>query len=105
MKITVVGTGYVGLVTGTCFAETGNDVTCVDIDVKKSKNFLQARLPFMNLDWKSCSNAILKKDVCILRPACQTAYRMPTLSSSHFLLLPVKTVLLTCPIFLKLQIN
>jgi UDPglucose 6-dehydrogenase len=35
MKIAVVGTGYVGLVTGTCFAETGNDVTCVDIDVKK----------------------------------------------------------------------
>ena len=35
MKITVVGTGYVGLVTGTCFAETGNDVTCVDIDVNK----------------------------------------------------------------------
>jgi len=35
MKIAVVGTGYVGLVTGTCFAETGNDVTCVDIDQKK----------------------------------------------------------------------
>jgi UDPglucose 6-dehydrogenase len=35
MKITVVGTGYVGLVSGTCFAETGNDVTCVDIDVNK----------------------------------------------------------------------
>lgn len=35
MKITVVGTGYVGLVTGTCFAETGNDVTCVDIDISK----------------------------------------------------------------------
>lgn len=35
MKIAVVGTGYVGLVTGTCFAETGNQVTCVDIDTKK----------------------------------------------------------------------
>src|SRR5688500_3846030 len=35
MKIAVVGTGYVGLVTGTCFAETGNSVTCVDIDQKK----------------------------------------------------------------------
>jgi len=35
MKITVVGTGYVGLVTGTCFAETGNSVTCVDIDKNK----------------------------------------------------------------------
>jgi UDPglucose 6-dehydrogenase len=35
MKITVVGTGYVGLVTGTCFAETGNNVSCVDIDKNK----------------------------------------------------------------------
>jgi len=35
MKIAVVGTGYVGLVTGTCFAETGNTVTCVDIDKAK----------------------------------------------------------------------
>ncbi|HZF64927.1 MAG TPA: UDP-glucose/GDP-mannose dehydrogenase family protein [Chitinophagaceae bacterium] len=35
MKITVVGTGYVGLVTGTCLAETGNTVTCVDIDERK----------------------------------------------------------------------
>lgn len=41
MKIAVVGTGYVGLVTGTCFAETGNMVTCIDIDenkVNKLKN-------------------------------------------------------------------
>ena len=35
MKIAVVGTGYVGLVTGTCFAETGNSVVCVDIDASK----------------------------------------------------------------------
>ena len=37
MKIAVVGTGYVGLVSGTCFAETGNNVTCVDIDANKVK--------------------------------------------------------------------
>jgi UDPglucose 6-dehydrogenase len=35
MKITVIGTGYVGLVTGTCFAEVGIDTTCIDIDIKK----------------------------------------------------------------------
>ena len=37
MKIAVIGTGYVGLVTGTCFAETGNSVICVDIDEEKVK--------------------------------------------------------------------
>ena len=37
MKIAVIGTGYVGLVTGTCFAETGNHVTCIDIDANKIK--------------------------------------------------------------------
>ncbi len=35
MKISVIGTGYVGLVSGTCFAETGNSVICVDIDKNK----------------------------------------------------------------------
>jgi len=37
MKIAVVGTGYVGLVTGTCFSETGNEVVCIDIDAAKVK--------------------------------------------------------------------
>jgi UDPglucose 6-dehydrogenase len=41
MKISVIGTGYVGLVTGTCFAETGNTVTCVDIDKEKIKKLQQ----------------------------------------------------------------
>ena len=45
MKIAVVGTGYVGLVTGTCFAEKGNDVTCVDIDAEKVKHMEQGEVP------------------------------------------------------------
>jgi len=45
MKIAVVGTGYVGLVTGTCFAETGNHVTCVDIDEKKVEKLKNQIMP------------------------------------------------------------
>jgi UDPglucose 6-dehydrogenase len=45
MKITVVGTGYVGLVTGTCLAETGNSVTCVDIDEKKVNRLKDGKVP------------------------------------------------------------
>src|ERR1700730_1881808 len=44
MKIAVVGTGYVGLVTGTCFAETGNDVICIDIDAKKVKKLSEGEI-------------------------------------------------------------
>lgn len=45
MKITVVGTGYVGLVSGTCFAETGNQVVCVDIDADKVKRMQNGEVP------------------------------------------------------------
>ena len=45
MKIAVVGTGYVGLVTGTCFAETGNHVTCIDIDEKKVEKLKNKIMP------------------------------------------------------------
>jgi UDPglucose 6-dehydrogenase len=45
MNIAVVGTGYVGLVAGTCFAESGNDVTCVDIDEKKIALLREGKVP------------------------------------------------------------
>ncbi len=45
MKIAVIGTGYVGLVTGTCFANSGNEVTCIDKDAGKIETLRAGRLP------------------------------------------------------------
>ncbi len=45
MKISVIGTGYVGLVTGTCFAETGNNVVCMDVDSRKIAQLKKAKSP------------------------------------------------------------
>jgi UDPglucose 6-dehydrogenase len=45
MRISVIGTGYVGLVTGTCFADSGNNVTCVDVDRRKIELLQSGRIP------------------------------------------------------------
>jgi len=45
MKITVIGTGYVGLVTGACFADVGNDVLCIDVDAAKVQRLLDGEVP------------------------------------------------------------
>lgn len=82
MKVAIVGTGYVGLVTGTCFAEMGNNVTCIDIDSKKierlnngesviyepgleemiKKNVDEKRLTFSN----SFEDSIPGSDICFI---------------------------------------
>ena len=49
MKLTIIGTGYVGLVTGTCFAEAGHSVTCVDKDESKVKMLKAGGMPGMYL--------------------------------------------------------
>ncbi len=48
MNIAVVGSGYVGLVSGTCFSEMGNKVTCVDIDHKKIEKLKKGLFQFLN---------------------------------------------------------
>ncbi len=62
MKIAVVGTGYVGLVSGTCFAETGNDVTCVDIDKSKVEKLASGKITIYEPDLERLFIKNLKED-------------------------------------------
>ncbi len=59
MQISVIGTGYVGLVTGTCFAETGNHVTCMDVDVAKISKLKKGHSPI----YEPGLDAILEKNL------------------------------------------
>jgi Predicted UDP-glucose 6-dehydrogenase len=61
MKITIVGTGYVGLVTGVCFAEVGIHVTCVDIDEKKISLLQQGKSPIYEPGLEDMLNRNLSK--------------------------------------------
>lgn len=53
MNIAIVGTGYVGLVSGTCFAEMGSNVICVDVDANKIQKLKMVLCQSMNQDLKN----------------------------------------------------
>ena len=68
MKLCVVGTGYVGLVTGTCFAESGNDVICVDIDARKIAALRAGEVPI----YEPGLTELIKRNVAQQRLTFQT---------------------------------
>ncbi len=81
MKISIVGTGYVGLVTGTCFAEVGIDVHCVDIDKKKVENLNNGIIPIYEpgLEEMVARNVEKKRlffttDLASTLPGCQVIF-------------------------------
>ncbi|HUI30629.1 MAG TPA: UDP-glucose/GDP-mannose dehydrogenase family protein [Candidatus Acidoferrales bacterium] len=85
MKISVIGTGYVGLVTGTCFAETGNNVVCMDVDAKKIAQLKKRKSPI----YEPGLDSLLEKNINAGRLSFTTSLKEAVIDSQViFLCLP-----------------
>lgn len=89
-KITIIGTGYVGLVTGACLADMGNQVTCLDIDRKKIDSLKQAKVPFFepgleDLVQKGIKSSLLTftTDYSQAIPGCEFCFLALPTPSNH----------------------
>ena len=72
MKIAVIGTGYVGLVSGTCFAEWGNEVVCVDKNAEKIAQLQRGILPIYEPGLETLVRATSEPADCPSRPISRT---------------------------------
>lgn len=81
MKVTIIGTGYVGLVTGTCFAEMGHAVTCVDIDAKKVERMKLGECPI----YEPGLEAMMKSNIEEKRLFFSTGYESVAAAQTVFL--------------------
>ncbi|MGA0557764.1 hypothetical protein ACO2Q8_14000 [Larkinella sp. VNQ87] len=70
MKTSIVGTGYAGLMTGTCFAETANQLTCVDVDEGKVQKLTNGIISMHEPGSGSCLTVTPPKGTHAPRPAC-----------------------------------
>jgi UDP-glucose 6-dehydrogenase len=89
MKITIIGSGYVGLVSGACFADVGNTVLCLDVDERKIAMLNSGGIPIHEpgLDAMVARNP----GACCFPPATTPPWRMPKSSSWPWARRPTRT--------------
>jgi|TARA_B110000003_G_C16593018_1_gene512573 UDPglucose 6-dehydrogenase len=85
MNITIIGTGYVGLVSGACFADLGNKVTCIDTDKKKISNIQKLKIPF----YEPGLEEIISRNLKNSRLNLSTSYK--NISSSDLIFICIDT--------------